>query len=318
MEMDKYSSLIDRYLKGQLSGSEAEELQAWLNESDDNIAWFNTIKSNWSPFSNQSSDVEKALVETRKKVFKTKLRTSFVSVMKYAAVLVVAFSLYFIIKPKDNANNGSDTYCTVYAPRGQKSSVTLPDGSTVQLNSDSRIEYNTDFYNKREVQLTGEAYFEVEKNPEIEFRVLTKSYDVVVHGTSFNVMAYDDYGTTETTLISGAVSVVCDNQSYVMTPGERVVLKENRFISEKAPTDQIIAWKYNQFVFSSIRFEDLIYKLEKWYDVDIEIEDEHLKDIIYSGTFKNEETIWQVLDVLSITEGITYEKQEFRKIAIKK
>ncbi|MBI9063584.1 MAG: FecR family protein [Marinilabiliaceae bacterium] len=317
--MDKYSILIDRYLKGQLSGSEAEDLKTWLGESDANIVLFNKIKGNWSPFSYQSADVEKALMETRKKAFfGINIRSISMAALKYAAVLIVAFSLYFIGRPTENVPSDTDSVCTVYAPRGQKAKITLPDGSSVVINADSKIEYNTDFHNKREVRLTGEAYFEVEKNPELEFKVLTNSYDVIVHGTRFNVMAYEDYGTTETTLISGAVSVVRDNHTYIMKPGERVAFKENGFVSEKAPTDQIIAWKDKYFVFSSIRFENLIYRLEKWYDVDIEITDEDLKDIIYSGTFKNEETIWQVLDVLTITEGITYEKKGFRKIAIKK
>ncbi len=314
--MERYETIINKYLTGKLKADEAEELKCWLNEGDDNRVFFDAYKNNWSPFSYEDGEVDKALREARVKVFsENKLRIIMLNSLKYAAVFALAFFLYFLIFQDNRIPN--NTMCTVIAARGEKSIIILPDSSLVHLNSESSLQYNNDFNKKREIKLTGEAYFDVKHNTDVVFNVHTNSYDIKVHGTRFNVMAYADE-ITQTTLVEGSVSLVRNKKEFLLKPGQQAQFKENKLFLKQVDAQKTIAWKENKFIFESIPLSKLVRRLERWYDVEITLEDSSLNDVIYSGTFKNEETIWKVLDVLSITENIKYERTDFRKFKIKR
>jgi ferric-dicitrate binding protein FerR (iron transport regulator) len=315
--MKNYEQYIEKYLRGTLQGDEAEHLQKWLLERDENQELFDTYKEQWSPFSYSDTTVDQALRDTRRKVFKAgRIRKLVLQMASHAAILVVALMAYYIYNVTSQVEE-QQQFCEVIAPRGEKSIVVLPDGSSVHLNSESRITYNTDFENKREVSLEGEAFFEVTHHEALTFKVQTANYSVVVHGTRFNVSAYENEK-TQTTLFEGSVSLQNGEKEILLQPGEMATFQDGSFSVGKADLDGVNAWTDKRFVFNSIRFEELIKKLERWYDVKINIEDQELNDIIYSGTFKNEETIWQVLDVLSISENISYERTGFRTFKIKR
>ena len=166
------------------------------------------------------------------------------------------------------------------------------------------------------MELTGEAYFKVTKNPKVPFIVRTKAYDVKVFGTEFNVMAYDDFNRTETTLVNGIVKISRNNNELLLKPGETMVFANNKFTRKAGKVEQAVSWKDEKFYFDAIPFSELVVRLERWYNVKIEISDPGLKNRLYSGVFKNEETIWQVLDVVEKTSPIHYQKSGFREIII--
>lgn len=317
INMDRYERMIEKYLTGQLKSEEAKELKTWLKECDDNKALFDTYKNNWSPFSYQNKEVDKALKEAKAKVFsESKLRTIMLQSLKYAAVFVVAFFTCFMLVNNILIPN-NNSICTVIAPRGEKTIIVLPDSSIVHLNAESSLQYNIDFHNKRDVKLIGEAYFDVTHNEDIAFNVHTSSYDIKVHGTRFNVMAYED-DITQTTLVEGSVSLVRYKQEFLLKPGQQACFEGCNLLVKQVDAHKTIAWKENEFIFEAITLSKLVRRLERWYDVEIALEDSSLNDVIYSGTFKNEETIWKILDVLSISANIKYKRTDFRKFNIKR
>jgi ferric-dicitrate binding protein FerR (iron transport regulator) len=101
-----------------------------------------------------------------------------------------------------------------------------------------------------------------------------------------------------------------------MIPGQTVVFSKNKFTKKTGRVEQAVSWKDEKFYFDAIPFSELVVRLERWYNVEIEISDTNLKSRLYSGVFKNEETIWQVLDVVEKTSPIHYERKGFRKIVI--
>ena len=131
-------------------------------------------------------------------------------------------------------------------------------------------------------------------------------------------MAYADFDRTETSLIEGKIEIDCDNQSFPVNPGESFIYKGNQRILVKAETKDYSRWKDDQFHFDKVTFRELILRLERWYDIDIEVKSPELNDIIYSGVFKNEETIWQVLNIIEVTLPIQYKRVDFRKFIIEK
>ena len=203
-------------------------------------------------------------------------------------------------------------------PVGSKDENNSPDRSVVWLNSETSISFPSDLKSRRNriVKLEGEAYFDVKKQGSSRFTVICSDYDIEVKGTKFNVMAYKDFERTETTLVEGAVNISKGNQNLTLKPGERAIYSKNYLTKSRAQVRQATLWKDNKFYFDNIPLRELIRRLERWYDVKIILKDSPLKDIYYSGYFKNEETVWQVLNVIQMTTPILYERNQFREITI--
>ena len=137
-----------------------------------------------------------------------------------------------------------------------------------------------------------------------------------VLGTTFNVMAYDEFGRKEITLIEGKVNVHSEAGEQVLTPGHALVLKDHSATVTDGNPSQASGWVENKFNFQNIPLSELIKRLENWYDVDITFENLTGKEVNFTGTFKNEETIWQVLDAIKVYTPIEYKKTNLRKIKI--
>lgn len=164
---------------------------------------------------------------------------------------------------------------TISTPRGGQYQVVLPDGSKVWLNAASSLKFPTLFKNKtREVELTGEAYFEVAKNAAMPFKVKSGSGEVEVLGTHFNVMAYADEAEMKTTLLEGAVKIKSGSGSEMLRPGEQAVLNESGLIKKiaHANVDEEVAWKNGLFQFDDTDIQTVMRQASRWYDLDISYE----------------------------------------------
>ena len=167
------------------------------------------------------------------------------------------------------------------------------------------------------LKLKGEAYFEVAKQQGAVFTVETHDYNIRVLGTRFNVMAYEDFKRTETSLIEGRIEIQKGKQTIEVIPGHTFTFKDNQFYTTETNALKSAKWKDDIFDFDRITFLELVIRLERWYDVDIEIESPTLEQVIYSGVFKNEETIEQVLSTFQLTMPIQYKRDDFRKFSIR-
>lgn len=319
--------LIQSYINGRLSVEEEQHLCEWLSASDENKRNFSEAVRTMKPASTGQVRLNRALAETKSQLFTkdntpkvpgSRTRTiNFRRWIELAAVLVLGLFIKIGFDYFTTKSHVAESLCIIEAPIGQKSKVELPDGSLVWLNSESKIQFHNNFNTNRQVKLTGEAYFEVEKNEKHAFEVEIEDYKVVVHGTRFNVMAYHDLGYVQTTLVEGSVEIKRGEQQLFLKPGEQLNLKNGKFTKKSLNTSVVTAWKENKFYFDSVEFSELVRRLERWYDVDIEVKNPELLENKFSGVFKNDETIFQVLDALQHYIDFEYSHESFRKIIIK-
>lgn len=163
-------------------------------------------------------------------------------------------------------------YNTITTPRGGQYQVELPDGSRVWINAASSLRFPTAFTGKdRRVEINGEAYFEVAKNKSMPFIVTVGNAEVQVLGTHFNVMAYDDEGTVNTTLLEGSVKFVSGDKISVLKPGQQSQLSKDGQLKlvSNVDVDKIIAWKNGLFVFDNSDLTTVMRQLSRWYDIDV-------------------------------------------------
>src|SRR5690606_24897985 len=147
--------------------------------------------------------------------------------------------------------------------------ITLPDGSKVWLNAESSITYPTTFVDKeRKVEITGEAYFEVSHNAQQPFIVASAQQLVEVLGTEFNVNAYNDDHSINTTLLKGSVRIkTTSNQTTILTPGQQARVSNETIRVNDVQTEDYIAWKNGLIVLNHADLSSVVKQIERWYDV---------------------------------------------------
>lgn len=256
------------------------------------------------------------------------------------AVVIMAACIYYLSGPAHSVKETETSLAKnqISTKNGSKTSLELPDGTKVWLNSGSKLAYDKNYGNKiREVSLTGEAYFDVVKNPERPFLIHTAKMDVKVLGTAFNVKCYPGEKTTETSLVRGSVEITLkDRQEKIMLkPNEKLVINhedskkvatteavrmqqhetaqnEKPIISVShltvLPSDNTVietAWVQNRLVFSGESFEEVSLKMERWYNVKIEFADEKVRYEKLTGNFERE-TVVEALNALRLVSQFTY------------
>lgn len=169
--------------------------------------------------------------------------------------------------------NATVSYNLLTTPRGGQFRLTLPDGTRVWLNAASSLRYPTAFRGtERSVEVTGEAYFEVVHNAAKPFRVAANKAVIEVLGTRFNVNAYENESSLNTTLLEGAVKVSAGQRSAVLKPGEQAQVNASGHISVMADVnlDEVTGWKNELFYFRDADIRTVMRHLERWYDVEVE------------------------------------------------
>ena len=225
---------------------------------------------------------------------------------------------------------------TVVTQKGSKSKIQLPDGTDVWLNADSKISYDENFLGDvREITLTGEAYFDVVKDVYRPFIIHTRTIDIRVLGTAFNVKAYDTDATTETSLIRGSVEITLHNspeKKIILKPHEKLRVNNTslEYITDSGESEikpiaddmNIVVgkihfqkkdsmaldalWTKNKLVFDAESLEQVMRKIERWYNVRVNVlVDENAKSTQYSGIFENE-TLPEVMEALKFTGNFSY------------
>lgn len=199
---------------------------------------------------------------------------------------------------------GAVQYNTLAIPRGGQFRVTLPDGTNVWINAASTLRYPTAFTGTdRTVELTGEAYFEVAKMPEKPFHVKVRNMDVQVLGTDFNVMAYTEEASMQTTLLEGAVKVHTAGAQTALRPGQQLRMEQTGRLSvvDNVNTDEIIAWKNGYFQFNHEKLPGVMRQIARWYDVDIAY-DGNIPDREFGGKISRNSSIEEVLRILELSK----------------
>ncbi|MGC1631375.1 MAG: FecR family protein [Gelidibacter sp.] len=201
---------------------------------------------------------------------------------------------------------------TLFVPVGGIYKLVLPDGSTVWLNSSSSLKYPTSFEgDQRMVELSGEAYFDVVKDDSKAFIVKTKTRDISVLGTSFNVSAYNDDIFFAATLAEGKIKLTHENTKEVfLKPGEQAIVDYNSFnTSQVVKVDPEIysTWKNGTFFFENESLENILRKVGRWYNFQTDFSEARLSKITFTGLASKEFPAKRLLDRISKSSNITYE-----------
>jgi len=214
-------------------------------------------------------------------------------------------------------NLNTDEKNTITVPRGGSYTINLPDGTKVWMNSASALTYPVNFSGKtRTVQLRGEAYFEVAKNKALPFIVESQNTKVEVLGTHFNVKAYENDPSVQTTLLEGSVRFSNAARGIILKPGEQgEALRNNaQLITRTVNTNQAMSWKNGYFMFQESSVTEIMDQISRWYDVDVEIRGD-LDQKTFGGIYSRNKDINELLKGLELT-GLVHFKIEGRKIIV--
>ena len=310
--IDTMKELLQRYIKGEVSEKERLKIASWLDESPENMREFLVLRklydiSLWQANTDKTNSVKKVHYSIRKIM---------AEILKIAAIFLIGF---WGSKQLQIQQSNKKQMQTIHVPAGQRAEVTLADGTHVWLNSRSTLKFPEQFSaNTRNVELDGEGYFSVQHNENSPFTVHTQNHDVQVLGTEFNVKAYHNTSLFETALLKGSVKISSPNlrNGLQLKPNE-IVSIENRMLKKSTINNSdYFKWKEGLFCFENESIQDIIKKLELYYDTTIEIQRPSLLKHHYSGKFRIQDGIEHVLKVLQLKHKFTYIKDDDKNLII--
>lgn len=304
--------LLPRYCDGNVSAEEKEKVEIWIRQSEEHYKIAQQIQliylaSDTIAIMDQVN-TDNALDKVDGRIRRSQLKTLFMWGQRVAAILFIpllaAYLLEVLIPEKRDIR-----MLEVRTNPGMTTSLTLPDGTKVNLNSESSLVYPETFDGDlRSVRLEGEAFFEVVKNPEKRFVVTTPhNARVEVLGTSFNMEAFKWDSIVSTTLISGKVAFISRSGQVNMKPGEKLVynIQADRASIYQTNGEAEISWKNGMIIFRKTPFEEALRLLTKRFNVDFVVSnDKYVKDF-YTGSFTNHR-LEQILDIFNASSGIKW------------
>lgn len=295
--------LLLKYISGKATQQEKEEVATWIDADSANLKEFMSLRKSYDAFIWQDTN---RLNKKSEKVLTLHPVTK--NILRIAAMFVVTFGLSYMII---HAFQQEDIEMqTVYVPAGQRTFVTLADGTTVWVNGKSTLTFPNRFSSRtRKVELDGEAYFDVRKNPEKQFIVSTAHQSAIkVLGTKFNVKAYKEADEVTTTLVEGKVNFEFYNASqypqYIsMASGQKLIYNSQNGRTELYTTscEREVSWKDGKVIFRQTSLRDALDILADRYNAEFVVRENVPHDDLFSGTFtdRNLEQILNFIDVSS-------------------
>ncbi len=314
--MENFEDIL-KLVTGNLSREEKKKVIAGIHDKKENKEIFKKVKISWAFLSStrklSNYDIENAYLKTQDKISgrKRRLNAPLKIVLKYAAIIIFLISLSTIyytnkqqFKPTEIPKELS--YTSFITENGQRSKVVLPDSSIVWLNSGTTLSYPSNFSEQnRKVTLNGQAFFQVSHKENNPFSVQANGLIVKVLGTNFDVDAYTGEDEIAVVLESGKVELAhngFETFSYTMKPGEKAMYSIANNALNVNYTDVAIytSWKDGKLMFRNESMKNVVEKLKRWYNINIEITDEEVYNSIFSGTIQNEsyEEIFRYMEIV--------------------
>lgn len=302
--MDK--EILQRYVEGNVTPEEIITVVDWLDEDESHVREFMALhKLNDISLLNQPV----GLADTQKKKKSFSLRQIGYELAKIAAVVLLFWGGTKLFET--NPEEDTITYQTLFVPAGQRAELILPDSTRVWVNARSKLVYPVSFgKGTRQVELNGEAYFDVIHNEQQPFVVKTSQMDIQVLGTEFNVTAYSSSSDFEVSLLRGSIELSSPRLSsnYRVKERENVRLQDNKLIINTIADYDYFRWKEGLICFNNESVSTIIEKLRLYYDINIEVHNHKFLSSRYTGKFRSKDGIEQVLKVLQIEHKFTYTK----------
>ncbi|MDR2888061.1 MAG: FecR domain-containing protein [Bacteroidales bacterium] len=318
---------VTSFFAGEVSGSEFDLLETWLAESAGNMKEFDEKNKIWQDTNlhaqNESFNASKGwekvsgslgfgrtcvqpVIMLSRKVF-----TGIVAAAS-AAILILSFTNLFLWR--NDAGTGvasaGSSVTKIQTGEGEKASIMLPDSTVVFINSESTLEYSSDFnISDRRLRLHGEAYFDVATDTAKPFQVHLGKITVVATGTRFNILSYGAENRIETTLEEGSVHVEIPGKETIgIVPGQQVIYFKNGNSAEvrNVTAESFTSWKEHRLRLNDTPFEEALRNIARRYNVVFEIQDPRLLELKYTATFIDE-SIEDVMQMLKTVSPIKYQ-----------
>lgn len=303
--------LLYKYFSGETTTDEEKQVMDWAEASPDNYRLYLKERKMWNA----------VLINYPQQTASKRKHLSFNlwKITAIAASLALVFTLSHYLIEKEVPETAIQS---IWVPSGQRAQVVLADGSVVWLNSHSKLIYPTSFRaDKREVELTGEGYFEIERNEKKPFLVKTKKYNIEVLGTTFNVYAYEKENTFETSLLSGSISVTSNNDTthkIFLSPNENVYETNGELRKGNVRNLDQFRWKDGLICLDDEPFGDLMERFALYFDITIKIENHSLLEYRSTGKFRQSDGVEYALKVLQKDLRFSYKRNnELNEIIIK-
>ncbi|WP_316746643.1 FecR family protein [Pedobacter gandavensis] len=312
--------LIERYHQGQCNPEEQEAIAQWLESDEVEMSYPTQVNltalqdKGWKKIAGRYNLAIPALASQS---FKWNNYRRILQLAACFLVFVSIATLYALNREGLHHAKAVPAYKMVKAKKGQKLQVTLPDGTLVWLNSESVLRFPESFEGKqRELEFSGEGYFEVAKDPSKPFVIHTAKTNVQVLGTRFNLRALGSESSTSVVVAEGKVRFTGKRggQPIILTANRRGVFEQSApsarmMISLEAETGAYIAWKNNELLLDNLTIAEVAETLERWYNVKIKISNTALAKERYTGNFKNP-TLNQVLESMSFAVKFNYRQDQ--------
>lgn len=329
--MDMDENIIIRVIRGEASESENRAVLEWIKQSDENLKLFSELKMIWAISSAPDEEAsEKQLLEFKSTTINRRWANinnrrfwfGFASAASVAMVILFA-GLFSGKLGVDNSakilNSKTESLRTVnqmymYTDKGVKGKVVLPDGSTVWLNSDSKLVYPDNFTGDlREVEISGEAYFEVKKDSTKPMLVKTsKGFTIRVTGTTFSIKSYENDLVSKAILYNGSIELITnsggDKEEVVLDlkPNDCATIAVDgttKITRIEKTTD--IAWLKGEIIFEDTPMVEVLKVIERWYGKKFEVKDSSFYNYKLNASFKSESLV-QILDIINLCTSVKY------------
>jgi len=320
--------LIQKYLSNQCDES---DLKSFYDLFENNLDFkekyfsakdqqdFDFMKNNKHSF---DVDTEWKTLNIKIKSIPKKGRKRILSIgwIRVAAIVLISFGLGTSIHLFTQIETKNKLGHTISVPRGQLSKLTLNDGTVVWINSHSKITLPADYSaENRSLKMTGEAYFEIKKNPLSPFKIQTNGLKINVLGTSFNVRSYLEEKKIITTLEEGKVEILTkENNTIQLLPGQQAIYDKvvKTILQKKVKTKYFTSWKNGELYLDKMSFKNLIYMLEIWFEYDFKFNHSDFINTHFTGVLKKEKDIEQILEMIDHVTPINYTIDTTKNIII--
>jgi ferric-dicitrate binding protein FerR (iron transport regulator) len=321
MKNNHIEELIPSWFEGTLSPEEREKVEQWKAASEENRQIFADSLRAWEGMEQlrrmKKYNPQKSIQQVHSKIEKQKRIRVLDIFQKVAAILIlplIVATLWLALGKPQKTSESFVAWHTLEIPAGMRSEFYLPDSTKVYLNSKTSLSYPLEFSNSfREVKLTGEAYFEVAENKELPFIVNTGRINIEVTGTEFIATRYPHEKLTEIVLVKGGINLfqgdypTTKKDIIQLNPGEKALCldSDSRLAIDKVNTEKYSAWKNGVLLFRDDPMPEVVRRLNRWFNVDIQLEGPELKGWAYTATFEDE-SLEQVLELLKISAPVDY------------
>ncbi len=319
---------IRRFTSDKFSFNDYLSVSSYFQKAENNEGLKKNMEEDWNETENTSSD-QKRLAQLLDRLhhhinlnntskidisqYLYRLFTKVAVILLIPALITIAVLSYLSINPPEKA----DSWAEIHSPVGSRTQFQLPDGTQGWLNSGSSIKYPVNFMKHRDVEISGEVWFNVVHLSSEEFEVITPYFDVKVLGTRFNVIAYDDETTAEVILEKGKVLVLGKNQEVKeeLKPDQYLVYNKStkEIIKTSIDSKNYTSWKDGLLIFKNVPMSEIARRLERKYNTEIILHGDSLKSAIFRATFQDE-NLEEICKMLATVAPIKYKIHKREKL----